>query len=80
MEVGWGLFGFLGFKEFESSVGHEFELCFCVANWSLDGEKNRVVCSLFCIFIIIIVINITIISIISSISFVALLNCLYLNS
>ena len=43
-------------------------------NRSSGGEKNCVVYSLFCIFIIISS------SSSSSISFVALLNCLYLNS
>jgi len=50
------------------------------ANWSLGGEKNGIVCSLFCIFIIIVIIIIIIISINISIYFVVLLNCLYLNS
>jgi len=53
-----------------------------IVNWSSEGEKNCIVCSLFCIFIIIVVIIITIISSSSSISIycVAILNCLYLNS
>jgi len=51
-------------------------------DWSLGGEKNCIVYSLFCIVIIIIIIIILSSSITNSISisFVALLNCLYLNT
>jgi len=45
------------------------------AVWSLGGEKNCIVYSLFCIFTIIISSS----SSSTSISFLILLNCLYLN-
>jgi len=68
----------LSFREFEYSLGWEFELFFQAVNRSLSGEKISTVYNLF-IVIIVIIITIIISSSSIGISCVALLNCLYLN-
>jgi len=61
-------------RSFESSLGWDFKHFFWAENLLLEGEKNCIIYSSFCIFIITIIISISV-----SISFLALLKCPYVN-